>query len=232
MDAEDSSREAALHELRKKNESTLMSAVDYLKTLTDNEERKKATIQLIDLIRKITVEEGGLYYDNINELYRTLKGQKMLVRREYPEKVMELISGEGHIALEFDKKIKDRHPNCAEWSYEMGEKGLDNAFLEGLASVAGVAMVVGINKSPALKIYDIPDDEKFRGGVDRAAVKMAEGDVSPEDLRFLVVRIPAAIYPPEQMTDEEVERVEEQEMAAKPRPQFIFRGFLYPRKAA
>lgn len=151
----------------------------------------------------------------------------MLVRRENPEKLIESLTKQKNLAVSFDSKVSESYANCAEWNYEYGSRGLENAFLEGYGELGGLVMVAGFKPGPDLKVEEIPGNYKLFYGLDRRLVRSAKGLIHPKEIKFVVLRFPSAFFPKEQMTEKELDRfeTEEEKSAVERKTFYIFRGF-------
>jgi hypothetical protein len=173
--------------------------------------------------------ESGVEYTDISAMYDVLKGQQMIVRRESPEKLLEAV-GE-RVPLHIDFPPGERYSNAVIWNPEQGVRGLDNAYLEGYGASNGIVSIVGFKQGALEDVIAAEDASQKFAGLDRAYVRSVRGDVSPDDILFVSVRVPAFAFLQKDMTPQEQERFEEWEeersQGKNPAPQFIHRGFLF-----
>lgn len=180
--------------------------------------------EVLDFFRGHAVE-----YTNMNELYAVLKGEKMVVRRDSPERILEAIEDNSPISIEFPQG--ERYSNAVLWSAKEGSRGLENAYLEGYGQANGVVTVLGVRQSTFADITELPDATKHFAGLDRSLVRSVRGTIKPQDILFVTARIPADAFPKEEMSDTELEKYEEavdaKKFGERAEPLFIHRGYLF-----
>lgn len=173
--------------------------------------------------------ENAVEYTDVSNMYDVLRGQQMIVRRESPEKLLETI-GE-NVPLHIDFPAGERYSNAVIWNPEQGVRGLDNAYLEGYGASNGVVSIVGFKQGAISDVVAVEDASQRFAGLDRAYVRSVRGDVAPNDILFVSIRIPAFVFPQKDMTEQELERYEaweeERAQGKDATPQFIHRGFLF-----
>lgn len=173
--------------------------------------------ELAKVFIEYLAESGGKYFEDVGEMYESVKGESVIVRREDPRIVVDALAKEHSIEIH-PKSGVDPYPNAVEWNYDYGTKGLENAFLEGLAQLNGIVTVIGFSPNHVKKV-EIQNERKGvvnPGGkiIDRSHVVSVDGTVPKEDIRFIVTKIPSQFLP-----DEESEQ------------RYIFRGVLFGRGA-
>jgi hypothetical protein len=194
-------------------------------------ERKKEIVGLaVETIRQAMTEIGGIYRENVNEVYEAASGQNLIVRRENPEILVETIAAGEGLELQLDQEVPGEYPNCALWRYDLGAQGLRNAFLEGHAQLGGLVTVVGFKKGAGLEITKVkPDNVQVEtSDLDQNLVRIARGTVKPEDIEFVILRAPAGYLPENELTEQERAKLEKNLKDNERRePVQIFRGFAF-----
>ncbi|NBS41628.1 hypothetical protein EBS80_03125 [bacterium] len=176
------------------------------------------------------VRQGATMHENVNDVYRAFPGNRMIVRRDHPQRIEETLLRGEELPISLDAKVGAAYPNAVAWSSYDGLRGLENAFTEGFGHVAGLVAVVGFQPNDQMRVRDVEDLSGGLTGVDRSLIRCVAGMVSPDDLRFLVLRLPADRFPIEQMTSTEYEAFEEwNEQPRKGEPMYIFRGLTFER---
>lgn len=188
---------------------TLEDIIAQHKTKLSAEEEQELAKVFIEYLS----ESGGKYFEDVGEMYESVKGENIIVRREDPRVVVDALAKDHSIELH-TKPNTDPYPNAVEWNYDYGTKGLENAFLEGLAQMNGIVTVVGFNPKHVKKVV-IQNERKSvvnPGGkiIDRSHVVSVDGTVPKEDIRFIVTKIPSRFLP-----DDESEQ------------KYVFRGVLF-----
>lgn len=174
-------------------------------------------------------ETGAVEFSNLSEMYAALRGTgKMIVRREDPERVLELTVDQSPVSIDFPPG--DRYSNAVEWESGLGPTGLSNAYLEGYGHINGAVTVIGFKKG-SLDIISLPDAEQRFAGLDRTYVRSVKGEVRPNDVLFVTTRVPITAFPEKEMTEPELDLLdayrEFEKNGKKPPAFFVQRGFLY-----
>lgn len=199
------------------------------------EKQREQIAAAIEIMKEIFSAGGGEYFEDVNGLYKTLKGQQMLVRRENPLDLTSAITEQKNLDLSFDTKVKHKYANCAEWNYEQGTDGLNNAFLEGFSHLGGIVTIVGFDKGD-LKVEDIAAEHQQLYNLNRRTVKSAEGSVPVKNIKFIVMAAPISLYPENDLTGQEEEMLDEmkqleeggkKEAAKRAGARRVFRGFRF-----
>lgn len=219
-----------------KNETKelLHQAIESLKSsefLNEFPDQKKEHVEIaINAMRQTLLEAGGTYHEDVNEVYEAARGTTFLVRREDPEKV--LLALTEHQDLEINPKptLGQIYANCAEWRYDIGDRGLKNAFLEGHAELGGLVTVVGFKKGNDIEIAPVESNQELGSSIlDHDLVRAAQGYVHPDEIKFVVLRIPAGYLTEDNMSAREKKIISAE--LAKPQDQRkviqIFRGFAF-----
>jgi hypothetical protein len=199
----------------------LMAALDS-ERLTP-EQRRELIKETWDALKDAFTASGGVFYENVSEVYRELKGQNLLVRRDDPKRISDAVTKKNVIELAFDPTVGGRYANASLWSADGDQSGLANAFTEGHAHAGGLVAVMGFDRG-SLKVEPVPG-LKGVGGTRRHLVRGVEGRISPENIRFVVIAVPASFFPEDEMTEDERELLDEAHGGARR----VFRGFLFPK---
>lgn len=145
------------------------------------------------------IKEVGEIYKNIFQ-----NPQKLLTRRESIQKVMGLLIANKQIEISGEKY---RGGNAAVPTPE----GIKIAMAEGQTD-PGIISLMFFDKK-GLNIRDCPAEE-LRLRSNRKFCKRATGAIKPEDLKYLIFRIPRQYFPEKKLLSEEGE------------DKFIFRGVV------
>lgn len=184
-----------------------------------------------DLFQKIETS-GGEQLSSVNELLKVLPSESFVVRRDDPLRVKELLSGKSDIVLTQDARLGDApYANAVEWWSNERSNGLEQAFLEGYGQYEGVVVVAGYRKSKLLKIQKIPELNKSFSDVNRSLSVSVHGELSRQDVAFLIVRTPIDRFNAAEMTPEELDEYEEWQLGPR-KPLFIYRAFAFPKQDA
>jgi hypothetical protein len=172
---------------------------------------------------------GAIEYPDVSAMYKVLEGQWMLVRREDPSRIFDLVTHQEPITIDFPEG--ERYSNAVEWTPTLGAAGLQNAYNEGYGQLNTVVMVAGFRNSGSIDVQALPDAAHRFAGLDRTHVRSIKGEVQPEDVLFVTLRIPSNAFPDSEMTDNEYERhhayTERKQQGDAHNPAFIYRGFLF-----
>lgn len=213
--------------LRAEIERLTLKREDFSKLEMRERERLVAETaeDMIELFKEHNAEE----FKDVGKMYSSLPGEKIFVRRDSPERVLDLVANGKPLEISFPEG--ERYSNAVEWSQGLANRGLENAYLEGYGQLNSLVTVVGFKKNPDIDVQTLPDASQQFAGLDRSFVRSIKGTVAPEDLLFVSLRIPSFAYPKEKMTDAELERHEAYEEKRTDKgpssPTFIHRGFLF-----
>lgn len=191
----------------------------------DPEVRKENIRMLYYALKEEFQDAGGVFLEDMNDVMRRFMRTDMIVRREDPERAIRAIRTRSDLEILQDEDKKG-DANSALWKGEYGSDGLDTALLEGHGQIGGLVTLVGFMPGDALQVTDLPHEKKISRGKDRRHVRSVEGRVPPADIRFLILRIPGAFFPEEDMTDAERDLLEEDDTKKKGWP--VFRAFVFP----
>lgn len=172
---------------------------------------------------------GGIYCEDVSTIYRAIN-HEIVVRRENPIALIESVSYHEPLELKFEGDIP--YSNSALWQIKQGSEGLKNTFEEGFSSVAGIAYVAGYEKTH-LSIQkptssDVGTTKYSSSGqvLSREHVVASHGSVDPDDIDFIVVRIPISYMKEDELRDEEIDGGDNNRDG---KLKYVFRGVLYPR---
>ncbi len=203
------------------------SVLDELRSYTETRrdfteaERHQFASRFIDALHAVP----GTYYDNVGELYREATSP-LVVRREDPIKALELLLTQKPIDIYYHKEFHsdekaegETYYNAAMWNGAGSKVGLENAFVEGFSHLDGIVTVLGFEPGEII-FHSTTSTEQIRQTttLNYSNNVSIEGSISPEQLRFAVVRIPARYLSDEQLTLDEQDRKEEGKLM------FVFRG--------
>lgn len=172
-----------------------------------------------NLFKNLELKFGTSAESNMNQFYNNLRGN-FIVRREYPLRLLESLLHNQDIQMNFDSENEKPYANSVEWSSSEGSRGLENTFMEGFSHLNGLVLVAGYRKGKDMKIEHLKDSQDAfydheKGYIDRTLVRSLSGTIHPNDVAFVVARIPTKFVEEQDLTESEEER------DAK----FIFRGF-------
>jgi hypothetical protein len=177
------------------------------------EERSELVTRVLDALKHVP---GGVYCSDINDVYRNIQ-EPVLVRREDPEVALEAILNHEAVTIPF----KDAQLNATEWDGD-DPRSLRNPFIEGFSHVEGLVTVLGFTKGHDLvknQANRLADDMKESTIAPERDVSIS-GTIHVEDMRFLAVRVPTALVPPGEFTQQERDGMEDHV------PRYVFRGVL------
>lgn len=151
---------------------------------------------------------GAVEYEQWQEKLQEMedRDKELIVRREDPQKLFDALF------LKSDLQIRPStehgiQPNAAMLGSDLS--GLRVALAGGFGKVGKGSVVVtaGFTPSENFNVKNIPDDEFINfQGKDRRLAKMVDGKIPFEDIKFVLLRMPADFFPEDKMTDDELER--------------------------
>jgi hypothetical protein len=211
---------------------SFLNIKDKLDQLKDKKFQKENPDKYKELCYKIYkdissffIENGGEFASDVNNIYRKYQdsySDPLVVRREDPEKVAQLVDGK-ELDLIFDPKVVgdrgDKYANSAIWPYGKDPvAGIRNAFLEGRGMAGPIVTLTAIKANPDNTNIEIPQNAKLNvGNIEREAVRIFSGNVSKEDLKFIILRIQKDFFPEENLSEQEI----------KTNPKQIFRAIEF-----
>ena len=189
--------------------------------------RERSRVFYYDLVAKITAQ-GGETLSSVNELLQLPASQAFIVRRDDPMRIMSVLSGDGRVNLTRDPRLGDKpYANAIEWQADQRHGGLEQAFLEGHGQFEGLVTVAGYRKTDDLRVTKLSELANNLTDVDRRFSISVEGELSTENLAFLITRMPIDRFDVDDMTPSELERLENWQSDSK-QVEFIYRAFLFP----
>lgn len=180
----------------------------------DNEDEKRESInKFLDVFSETFHVK---FSSDVTSLYRAMEDEGLLVRLE----ALSLVMGDllEHKPIHLGRKGEGKYANVVIPKNE----GIKIAFSEGLAP-GPVRLIVGFDVRSAigfdpqgLEVSDIDVSEFDPRDVNlRAAVcRHVEGDLPPENIKYLILRLPSHLVDEHHLLDKEIENA----------PEFIFRG--------
>lgn len=225
----------------------LLESLDKLQEKYETYSTKENRLQIDDKEIEILVSElktvfelsGYKYYEDVNDLYKKYKDKKMIVRRENPGKLIKSVIDQKPLEINTDNQATGyQYGNCAEWDGSQSNTGLKTAILEGRSHLFGLSLIEGFDES---KCQDITIDKSTSKdmnlglGLDRTQVRVAQGKLYPQEIEFILLRVPATKFPKNLLTEFEKDNLADYELALKkgkldksgqkkPLP-FVLRGF-------
>lgn len=191
----------------------LYNKIDHLKF----KEEKEIAIQNFYIALDKWTHENGVTLAPFEGAESSLLNKGNIVRRDNPEKVLALLTGQEQIHI---RPLNDGDANVATDAYE----GLSLALTEGfhgknVVSVYGFhpnieSKVVQVKKPPE----DMRDPKRFH------YIRSFSGDVNPEDIRFVLFRFPSTGVPESALTESEEEKLEDDIPL-----RYVYRSISFPK---
>lgn len=197
----------ALSAPREKNIIEIAEEIE--KTMLAKKEKKEKDKKMYyELFKKYFEENGAVEYDEwqskLGEIER--KSGKIIVRRENPEAFLAVLKSKKSLPITTSAE-HGKQPNAALLGNDLS--GLRLALAGGFGKIGkgSAAITVGFEPSESLSIREIPDG-KFTNfsGYERSLVKIAQGDVPFEKMKFFLLRMPYGLFPESEMTEDEQEK--------------------------
>ncbi len=172
-------------------------------------------------------QSGFAEHTSPTETYQHLGDQNLVARREDPRNIFPLLSSEEGYEIDFEDA---RYANCVAWNPAAdGPKGLYNAYMEGFASMNGVVSIVAFEQQDGDDLIAMEDSIQNFYGLDRSRVRSYKGSVTNNRIRLINLRIPGHLFPETEMTEDELNAVDEylfaQENGKKADPVMIHRCY-------
>lgn len=191
-------------------------------------EENEVTSETFHFFRDTLEAAGYREYTSMNEAYATLPPETLVVRREDPRQILKLFSKEAQYEIGFKD---DRYSNCVEWNPKSdGVKNIHNAYMEGFTNLNSVVAVVGFEKQADDDLEHLPDATSDFYGLDRRGVRSFQGTVTADRIKFINLRIPGHLMQEADLTDDEIERVdnylEAKESDIPAQPVMIHRSYI------
>ena len=188
-------------------------------------ERKEFAAHLLASLREV---DGATYHTEINDLYSDVS-EPVIIRRENPRIALDAVLSEHPIDIGFKKTFNtdeegdDAYFNATHWDGAGDARTLRNPFMEGFSHAEGVVTVLGFVKGEGIVEHrpeHIPEkmvDDTIAYDSDTSI----SGTIVPADIRFMVARIPASCVPEGELTEDELDDVEDGTRS------YIFRGLTF-----
>ncbi len=202
------------------HDSEVISSMDTPEIIKTRESAKEL-LQCLDSVDEFVLAK------NQNSLLTDLPTDRLIVRREDPDKLVDLIRNREPIALSFVGGTP--YANSVEWNPSIdGTRGLDNAYLEGFSHKDNVVAVYGFEKPADFYFEQLNDSERVFNGVDRSRVRAAAGFVPLEAIQFVTIRIPIKAMNHTDLTEDELDALYDynNEAPEKRKPVFVYRTYL------
>lgn len=195
-----------------------------------NESQNEIAAETFSFFKDMLTTNGFTEYRSMNQAYNTLPGTEMIVRREDPRNVLQLFSEEEQYEVGFVGD--DRYSNCVEWHPRRdGTRNISNAYLEGFTNLNSVVTVVGLERREDDDLVQLEDATQDFHGLDRRGVRSYKGPVTRERVKFINLRIPGHLLPESELTEDEIDRVDEYldaREAGKPgQPVMVHRSYVF-----
>jgi len=178
---------------------------------TDRDRAPDAIREMLDQLSAFFVEEGAAPSPDVERTLRELVQEhpRLIVRRENPRALLQALAANQPLPIRFDPGAHsgEPYPNAA--LLDSGLEGLRIPYQRGFSTIetGALVFVIGFTPSEEMRVQPIPKDAYAHyAGADRSRVRMVDGVVSRDDLRFVLVRFPRRMFPEDRMTDMELER--------------------------
>lgn len=180
----------------------------------------------LDIIQNLE-DLGGKISTRINVINDVVDDKGVIVRREHPVKLFQLITGHEPLSIRPDDGLV--YANAVEWKPSKGSVGLATAFTEGFGEYEGLVTVIGFKKNRDMNVVYPRGLASYQAGMDRDLVRCVQGEMFLDDLRFVIFRIPADRFPIEEMTLVERDKYEDwlDERETPRKPFYIFRAVTF-----
>ena len=214
--------------LNTSNDSNTHKELNDFESLRESWEENEVTSETFHFFKDTFEDAGYTEFINMNEAYSDLPNETLIVRREDPRQVLKLFSEESHYEIGFKD---DRYSNCVEWNPKTdGPKNIYNAYMEGFTNLNSVVAVIGLEKDTDDDLTHLPDATDNFYGLDRRGVRSFKGSVTPNKVRFINLRVPGHLMKEDDLTDDEIERVdnylEAKEGGREATPVMIHRSYI------
>ena len=210
---------------------------DVKKVLEDFEHVLKDDEPTTDVEREIFVHHvmetlrgmDGEYHENVTDIYNKIK-ERVLIRREHPKNVFKSLLEDKDIPLFFNESFDSEEEgdtsyyNATQWD-GAGDDSLKNPFVEGHSHFGNVVTMIGFDKGDDIVEHKIEGPHNpTEDGIHYDKNVSLSGNIHPDDIKFLITRIPTRTLKEEDLTEKELERMEEGEVT------HVFRGVYFDNK--
>lgn len=206
------------------------SALEIENVRNHTETSNETVSETFAFFRDLLESQGFKEYKNMNEAYRNFPSEKIIVRREDPRNILILLSEGGSYEVDF---VGDhRYSNCVEWNPQTdGPKNISNAYLEGFTNMNSVVTVIGVERQDKDDIVQLKDATQDFYGLQRQGVRSFTGTITKEHVLFINLRVPGHLLPESELTDDELDRVDQfneaRDSGKKAIPVMIHRSYLH-----
>lgn len=192
---------APIAESSQEKQSSLLALAKELETVKDREAFSRLVgpfLEELESTLDVKLDQDVL------SAYRTMEDKKMLLRVENVSRILETITK--HTPMPVGSE-EDHYAN----SVVPTQEGIKIAFSEGKAPgpvrlLFGFDLKTAISYEPeSVHVYPIDDmeDDLRDAGLRKQVCRHVAGEIKPEYIRHIVLRVPRVFFPKEKMTDEE-----------------------------
>ncbi len=201
----------------------------------NKQEKEKLIAEVFYTLKDTLLQTGAQYIEDVNEIYKKFRNDTLIVRKDDPERLLKALAQKENIVIQ--RNDSGEYENCALWNTHTNAQALRLAMTEGRGG-RELTITFGFEKTPQLHVKKKTMDNVTPdySTIDRSSARIVDGCIHPEDIRFVVLRMPVSYFPESEMNDKEIEDLEEyQDSLAEhphqiPQPRYVFRGFTFPSK--
>lgn len=191
------------------------------------EDETNITAETFDFLKELLQSEGFTMHKEMNDTIRALGNRTLVVRREDPRKILELLS-KGSYEVGFEN---ERYSNCAEWNPQVDNiRGITNAYMEGMTNLNNVVTLIGFEKTSEQDIEKLGDATENFYGLERGNVRSFQGQISVDGVDMINLRVPGHLMSESELSEEEIGKIDEyleaKESDEEANPVMIYRSFL------
>lgn len=185
--------------------------------------KRELVTETFSRFRELLGENGYTEHTDIASLYKSLPSTNYIVRRENPDRVEQMLA-EGE-SYEIKHEGNTEYANSVEWNPSSMENSIENAYLEGYGNKNTIVVVIGIRPNDDLELKHLPESTPDFYGLDRRGVRSVTGTVTPDQIAFVSIRIPAQFLPEEFLTEDELDALDEARESNSKKPVLAHRGY-------
>lgn len=174
-----------------------------------------------DLLHEVrqTLEEHGAHEEDFNTYLHFIAAKYpgvgtntecVIVRREDPKVLLHAVETGEPINIRFreDIHVGAAYPNASVLGWDAS--GLRIPYQRGFGKVGTgkiIAVIGFVPNTEKMHVFPLPKGTyaHYSDSVEREKIRMVEGDVFPEDLKFVIFRFPRNVFPKSEMTEAEFE---------------------------
>jgi hypothetical protein len=222
-----------LHEEQQKSERIIPHEADSTENSEVQPSSESLTYETYTFLKELLLQNDFEMHNDVNQAYKTLPNESLIVRREDPRKILDLLGDSG--GYEIDFKGNERYSNCVEWNPRSDKsRNIHNAYAEGFTDLNYVVAVVGFRSEPEDDIVTLPDATQDFYGLDRRGVRSFKGRVDREKIQFISLRLPGHLVPESELTVQELSLLDTYydnlAEGKRPSPVMIHRSFTAPQQ--